>query len=525
MLSAGGTRRSLLHDVLSQSEVVELGLDGTIDDLPPLATRLLPSCARAFISFCWVYFFCFWIPVAVVLHHVAVTHPETLLPGHLDLIFISVCTTLLVCAELAMYYYVKAENPLPESRGLSNGHFTPSASCVAAHFALSATSRMCTFLEILFLLHTLVLPTPMLVCAMLTISLTSGAVPFLFQLRSLLGYQCDDLFDPLHLSTFIPLASIASLISRVGTQGFEAVVKGLRFATDLARVARCRVVHLAGLCAVRVVRRTASVPPGRRVDPSCRAPGSSRATCQALADCESGLVAGLEGAGETPSTVSVVEATSTTRKGRQVCPAFLDRSRGGSDSVGNGEPALSAFRHCRASPSDALATQSWTDHLPEESTEASLDAHIPPRNYEGTRIGMAISSSLTSESQAAPADADASYRGTRVFIAPRKARELTDCLLFLDLQILALHVKAVRIQQAQLENLTGFTEHRLRAFVSLASCGPLRATVNSCYVNCSLRGVAFASKRTVKHINLPSALCSCLRRTSFLWSNWRRMNS
>ncbi|CDJ42324.1 hypothetical protein, conserved [Eimeria tenella] len=172
MSSAAGTRRSLLHDVLSHAEVVELGLDGSIEDLPPLTTRWTPSCAWAVLAFCWGYFLFFWSAAALALRSVLQQHPDTLLPGCAELAFAAACSGLLVAAEFALYCYVKAKNAVASSSGPMGSPYTPTRSCVFSHFGLSALSRICCFLQLFFLLHSRLLPVPMFACAAFTVSLT-----------------------------------------------------------------------------------------------------------------------------------------------------------------------------------------------------------------------------------------------------------------------------------------------------------------------------------------------------------------
>ncbi|CDI74368.1 hypothetical protein, conserved [Eimeria praecox] len=198
--AAAGTRRSLLHDVLSHAEVVELGLDGSVDDLPPLTTRLGPPCARAVLLFAWCYFLTFWGAAAVTIRSVISLHADNLLPGAGELVFVAISTVLLVSAEFGVYCHVKAVNPVPSNNGPMGNQFSPTPFCTLAHFMLSAFSRFCSFLELLFLLHAVVLPVPLLACAGFTVSITVGALPFLLQLRCLLGCLFGDRFDPLRLS-------------------------------------------------------------------------------------------------------------------------------------------------------------------------------------------------------------------------------------------------------------------------------------------------------------------------------------
>lgn len=446
MSSAVGTRRSLLHDVLSQSEVVELGLDGSIDDLPPLATRLIPSCARAVNAFCWCYFLCFWTAAAVVARHVAVSSPETLLPGPADFIFISVCTGLLVGSEFGVYCYVKGENVLPDNGGSVGGHFAPSAACVLAHFALSATTRMCTFMELLFLLHTLVLPTPMIICAAFTVSLTSGAVPLLLQLRSLIGYHCRDSFDPLQCSTCIPLASIEACISRCGRKAMAAFVKGIKLAWGMARATRCGVVHLAGLCGVSIVRRTASTSPGRRVDLSCCVPSNDGGIYPMAGECDVGMTAGTENPSDEIRPVARDGTPYTVHKEPLIRPAVHHHSTVEPACSGSERgAALSTSTAYRTSSSDASTRLGWPEQLPEECDgETPTGATSMQREGRRTDEGSVSSTSVPpSGPPGPPADFEAANRDTRPFVSPRQALELTNCLLFLDVPMLALHVKAV----------------------------------------------------------------------------------
>lgn len=454
MSSAVGTRRSLLHDVLSQSEVIELGLDGSIDDLPPLATRLIPSCARTVNAFCLCYFLCFWTAVAVVVRHVAVCSPETLLPGPADFIFISVCTGLLVGSEFGVYCYVKGENVLPDSGGSVGGYFAPSAACVLAHFALSATTRMCTFMELLFLLHALVLPTPMIICAAFTVSLTRGAVPLLLQLRSLIGYHCRDSFDPLQCSTCIPVASIEACISRCGRNSMAAFVSVIKLAWGMARATRYGVIHLAGLVGVTVVRRTASSSPGRRVDLSCCVSGNDGSICPTADECDGGMAAGLENASDEIRPISRDGTSYPVHKEPLIRPAARHDGtvEPACDGI-EGRAAVLTSTTYRASSSDASTRLDWPEQLPEEC-DGGTPGGASSVQREGTRTGEGSVASMrltTPGSLGPPADFEAANRDMRPFVPPRQALELTNCLLFLDVPALALHVKSNFLPLEQLE--------------------------------------------------------------------------
>ncbi|CDJ64330.1 hypothetical protein, conserved [Eimeria necatrix] len=176
MSSAAVSRRSLLHEVLSHAEVVELGLDGSVEDLPPLTTRWTPACARAVLAFCWGYFLLFWGAAALLLRSVLQQHPDTLLPGAAQLAFAAACSSCLVAAEFGLYCYVRARNAVPSSSSSSSSSaYPPSRCCVFSHFGLSALSRLCCFLQLFFLLHSLLLPAPMFACAAFTVSLTGAA--------------------------------------------------------------------------------------------------------------------------------------------------------------------------------------------------------------------------------------------------------------------------------------------------------------------------------------------------------------
>lgn len=456
MSSDVGTRRSILHDVLSQSEVIELGLDGSVDDLPPLSTRLLPACGRALNAFCWCYFACFWLSATVVLRHVAVSHPDTLLPGLADLIFISVCSALLVGVEFGMYWYVKGENALPDGGTPGGAHFTPSSSCVVAHFALSATTRMCTFLELLFLLHAFVLPTPMTGCASFTVSLTSGLVPFLLQLRSLIGFYCSEAFDPLQCSTCIPLGSVVACFSRLRRTGVALLGKAMHFALGGARATGCWAARVARLCSVRIVRRTSSTSPGRRMDSSCRLPGSDGSTCQGRLECETGAGTFDSDAGNEGGQRGVARERAAINAHKEP----LIRSAG--RHVGTVDPACAEARRegppaamagCRAQTSEALTRVGWTEQLQEGSVAETLrDATSSHGKGSGTCDGSPPSTSITpSDTQEAPSDTGTANRNIQAFISPRRALELTNCLLFLDLPTLGLHVKANFLPLEQLE--------------------------------------------------------------------------
>ncbi|KAL8434228.1 hypothetical protein Efla_001993 [Eimeria flavescens] len=452
MSSASGTRRSLLHDVLSHSEVVELGLDGSIDDLPPLSTRFIPSCARAVNAFCWFYFFCFWGAAAAALRHVASSDPQTLLPGALDIGFISVCTACLVCAEFVMYCYVKGKNGLPDSRGPMGDHFTPSTACIVAHVALSATSRMCAFLELLFLLHALILPTPMLACAAFTVCLTRGPVPFLFQLRGLTGYLLGDAFDPLQCSTCIPLASAGACFSCCGRRVLAFFSKSLRLLADGGRAVRC---GLCRLCSVRLLRRSASVAPSRRLDASCwvRDPGQAGASDA----CEAGLPAGQGSSLSQHARAAMLQAGGAyaAHKGPLVRLALAEIiTEEAAPSAREREAAAGPLPASRAVSTEASSGSAWTDQLlqehtgdtPQDAGSAGAEERRPCDVREPSVRHAAAGATVR-----AVREPDGASRGAPVFVSPRLALELTNCLLFLDLPTLTLHVKTNFLPLEQLE--------------------------------------------------------------------------
>lgn len=452
MTSAVGTRRSLLHDVLSELEVEELGLDGSIEDLPSLTTRLTPSCARVVNAFCWCYFICFWTSAAVLARHVAVSDPGGLLPGAYDFLFVYVCTTLLVALEFMLYRYVKAANDaLPDSGGPMGVTFPPTTSCIYAHFALSATSRMCAFLELLFFFHTLVLPMPMLVCTACTCSLTSGAASFLLQLRSLVSYLCCEAFDPLQCSACLPLSSVAACISRVGRGLAALVVKGTYFVLGMATAAKGGIIRLAGRC-VRFVRRTASTSPGRRVDISrCLADSGARLIERSDNDETWTAPRPENGRGRTAGRDrAVCTAQKEPSAGLDVCHFGPVESAHDGSEADAARAAVAAHGLCS---SEASARMQRTDRLPLEGvTQTPVDVVVA--HNEQSRPGRVA----VSPARVAPlrfvgprASSVSTDRDGRMLVSPRQALNLANCLLFLDVPGINLYFKANFLPLEQLE--------------------------------------------------------------------------
>ncbi|CDJ30943.1 uncharacterized protein EMH_0062610 [Eimeria mitis] len=459
--AGAGTRRSLLHDVLSHAEVVELGLDGSVDDLPPLTTRLSPSCARVVVLFAWFYFLAFWGAVAAAVRHVIAAHAETLLPGPEDFIFVAVSTVLLVSAEFGVYCHLKIMNPVSINNGPMGNLLSPTPCCSFTHFMLSATSRFCTFLEFLFLLHAWVLPLPLLACAAFTVSTTVGALPFLLQLRCLLSCLFGDFFDPLRFSTCIPTVPLERLLLRCSRLCLAGVAKGARGALWHLRRARER---LRGL-----LRRGAAVSPGRRVDISCcdfgsdssssSSSSSSRAR-QASSSCQANIggaaaVQLLQGEGplhELGAPLTVLKEPlaypGQSQQGEGECPytpAEGDAAPGGSGSFAVSSCGGSTTAEWR--PNEQQLQQPPAVHTPQELENLSSSSHCPdatiPFSYReetASSQGRPLRPPETPTRPPAPQ-----------FISPRAALVLANCLFLLDLPGLTLHVKASFLPLQQLE--------------------------------------------------------------------------
>ncbi|KAL8448216.1 hypothetical protein Emag_003984 [Eimeria magna] len=424
---------------------VELGLDGSIDDLPPLTTRFIPSCARVVNVFCWCYFVVFWTAVVLLARHVASTDPHTLLPGPADFVFVAACTALLVGAELCVYCYVKKENALPDSRGPMGDNFTPSTACILAHCSLSATTRMCTFLELLFLLHARVLPTPMLACATFTVCLTRGLVPFLLQLRSLTGYLCGDAFDPLHCSTCIPFASFESCIINCGRGSLTALSKVAGLVCGAALGVRRGFKRLADLCTIRFIRRTVSVAPSRRLDASCWLQGTNTSMARLSEACEAGLPAG-DSNQEARASLSSEGRAFASLKGPLVRLGLAEGVTGEPACGGSeGEAVHAHLIASHAVSTEASLREGWTDHVVERrSGETPRDA-VHGQDAEASLCDNNFMRAFSSSPSRAVTGAARGGRGSPVFVSPRLALELTNCLLFLDLPTLTLHLKTVII--------------------------------------------------------------------------------
>ncbi|XP_026192602.1 uncharacterized protein LOC34622132 [Cyclospora cayetanensis] len=447
MSVAAGTRRSLLHDVLSHAEVVELGLDGSIDDLPPLTTRLTPSSARAVAVFSWCYFLCFWSEVAALARHVALSDSQTLLPGPRHFIFVALCTGFLVAAEFGMYCYLKTSNTVPDGGGAGVNQFNPSVTCAVAHFALSAAARMCLFLELLFLLHAFVLPTPMLLCASFTVCLTAGVVPFLLQLRLLVGCLCGDAFDPLQWSTCIPLSSLGAVLSRTLRLCSAVAFKGLHGMLQVARRARCRVVSVVGRCGGRVVPRQVTAASSRRPDLSCCAPGSDSSACEDFDSREPGAPAGSGRDEEEATHKELPTGAGTSRLGAW------------EPALASGESGRDELNRANASLPSSSCTVSmrmeWPNGPAEESQGAAARAALLDRcsAEDPSRGGHTASTREPSvERQRPPVHSETRNRdSSRMFVSPPDALRLANCLLFLGVPALTLQFKVNFLPLEQLE--------------------------------------------------------------------------
>ncbi|CDJ60988.1 hypothetical protein, conserved [Eimeria maxima] len=457
--AAAGTRRSLLHDVLSHAEVVELGLDGSVDDVPPLTTRLTPSSARAVLLFAWCYFFAFWGAAAVVIRSVLTLHADNLLPGSGEFIFVAVFTVLLVSAEFGVYYHLKAVNPVPSNSGPMGSQFSPSPFCTLAHFTLSATSRVCSFLELLFLLHTLVLPAPLLFCAGFTVSITVGALPFVLQLRCLLSCAFGDCFDPLQPSTCLPLASLERRLLRCGRLCLSGVAKGARGALCHLRRVRGR---LGG-----VVRRGTTVSPVRRVEITCCDLGtdstsgsSSSNSHQTSSSCQASW------RGTAPATLLLQAERPLDELGapRGVCKDPLvapgqsgQNSAEYSYSSAEGDMDSGACDSFTVSSCEATTTAGWNSGEQHQQPPA---AHTPralePLSSSG-RLSEASSrfpllqEGTDSQGQISRRQESLRRPAAPQYIPPMAALGLANCLLLLDLPGLTLHFKANFLPLQQLE--------------------------------------------------------------------------
>ncbi|KAL8435828.1 hypothetical protein ACSSS7_002205 [Eimeria intestinalis] len=382
-------------------------------------------------------------------------------------------------------------------------HFIPSTACILAHCSLSATTRMCTFFELLFLLHARVLPTPMLACATFTVCFTRGLVPFLLQLRSLTGYLCGDAFDPLHCSTCIPFASFESCIIKCGRGSLTAFSKGVVFVSGVALGVRRGFKRLADLCAMRFVRRTVSVAPSRRMDASCWLQGSNTSMARLSEACEAGLPVG----------------DSTSREARAFACHKGSVVRLGLDEVATGESACGGSEgeavHALSAASHGVSTEAstregWTDNVLETRSGETPRDDIHGQDGERPPCDNFIRVSSPSSSRTVRGAPGAS-RGSPVFVSPRRALELTNCLLFLDLPTLTLHLKTVFnppcSMQPDLLDAHSFTwgsgEPRMSREVS------------------EMVGVVSSpAARRFREFGL------CLfRRISFPWSNWKPTSS
>lgn len=444
-VAAAGTRRSLLHDVLSHAEVVELGLDGSVDDLPPLTTRLSPPSARAVLLFAWCYFFTFWGATALLVRRIVSLHADTLLPGPGEFIFVALSTVLLVSAEFGVYCHLKAVNPVPSSSGPMGSQFSPTPFCTLAHFTLSAASRFCSFLQLLFLLHALVLPAPLLICAGFTVSITVGALPFLLQLRCLLGCLFGDSFDPLMPSTCIPFASLERLLLRCGRLCLAGVAKGARGALCHLRRGTER---LGGLR-----RRGASVSPGRRVDIACCDLGASSSSSahQAPNRCHANL-------GGSAAATQLLQAAEQPLDElgalRAVCKEPMGASgesqRGGAECTSAEEGnAGSAGNDSRTlSSCEATARAGWRSDEQQQLrstavTSHSFDPHSSARRCpEGSPRFFYREEVASNQRQTSPPETQR-RAPTPEYISPKAALGLGNCLFLLDLPGLTLHFKAV----------------------------------------------------------------------------------
>ncbi|CDJ52622.1 hypothetical protein, conserved [Eimeria brunetti] len=453
--AAAGTRRSLLHDVLSHAEVVELGLDGSVDDLPPLTTRLLPPSARAVLLFAWCYFFTFWGAAAFLIHRIISLHADSLLPGAAELIFVAVATLLMVSAEFGVYCYLKAVNPVPINNGPMGNQFSPTPFCTLAHFTLSAASRICSFLELLFLLHAVLLPLPLLACSGFTVSITVGALPLLLQLRCLLGCLFDDRFDPLQLSTCLPLASIERLFLRCGRLCLAGVTKGARGALCHIRRAKGR---LGGF-----LRRGAAVSPGRRVDVTCcpdsrSSSNSSSSSSSSSNRCQANL-GGAAGAHSLQAERPLNDLGDTyaafkeplrdpNSRGSAECTYTSFEGEGGSS--GNGSFADSS---CDAASTSAGWRSDEQQQPPPAAHTPQALAPVPSSSRFPVPSFPFFSREGTVDSQPQSGGRQEPLRGPPApqFISPTAALGLANCLFLLDLPGLTLHVKANFLPLEQLE--------------------------------------------------------------------------
>lgn len=476
METAVGTRRSLLHDVLSQAELSELGLDSSVDDLPPLVTRLFHSSANVVYCFSWITFFGFWLSSVTVLYHVAITSPDRLLPSTVHYAFLTAYSGLLLCGELTLYYYIKHSNAVVTGRSAEVRHFALTSRSLISHAVLSLVVHMCAFLDLLFVLHSYSLPKPMLVCASFTVMLNTGFIPFMFQLRSLTSYYRRDKFDPLECGSYIPASSLGSFFGRcflLAVRGVAATIRS--FCKVIARTRRFLLratsyfAHSVRSAGYRFSRGSVRTSPARRVMPDCCGPSEIAVVMDDFPDDAQG-----PGNGRGESDLGRSSSSTSRLFQRTIWPGGSQHDNYDSHKdallTPSGTTSDTALEKAPRGLVDAACSQMTrlpreSDHLDAEFTEhVSLEAQNIGANetafaetWEGpgytqplrcrelpnvvdSGTSVTLTAAGTAERNVHP---ESSRRSTSIFVAPRASLTLTTCLMLLDLQVLCLYFREV----------------------------------------------------------------------------------